>query len=85
MQSLNGLVTFYHRFGRNFCTIPAPIIDYMKKGNFVWTKYACASFKFIKEKLSGVPVLALPDFDKLIEVDCDGSHVGIGSVLKFSD
>lgn len=76
VQSFNGLVTFYHCFVRNFSTIPAPIIDYMKKGNFVWTTYACASFKFIKGKLSGAPVLALPDFYKLIQVDCDGSHVG---------
>jgi hypothetical protein len=49
-----------------------------RSGMFVLTEDAHKAFEEIKTKIASAGCLALPGFDKLFEVDCDASRIGIG-------
>ena len=61
----------------------APLNDFVKKNVFFeWREKQEQAFNQLKSDLITAPVLALPNFDKTFELECDASGTGIGVVLK---
>jgi hypothetical protein len=82
VRSFLGIVGFYRRFVRDFITIAAPLHELTKKGvSFNWGPTHQQAFDTLKSKLTQAPLLQLPDFDKMFELECDSSGFGIGEVL----
>jgi hypothetical protein len=48
---------------------------------FVWSSECEKAFHTLKRLLTTAPILAQPDIEKLFDVYCDASGIGIGCVL----
>ena len=67
VRSFHGLARFYRRFVPNFSSLASPLNELVKRDvAFCWTN---------------APTLALPNFSKTFEIECDASGVGICEVL----
>jgi len=59
----------------------APMTKVIKDTSFKWTPKAQSAFEEVKNKLIHTPVLVLPCFDQVFEIECDTLGGGIGGVL----
>jgi hypothetical protein len=82
IQSFFVLAGFYRRFVRDFSSIAAPLHELTKKDvTFAWSDSQEVAFRTLKDKLTHAPLLQLPDINKVFELECDASGIGLGAVL----
>ena len=84
VRSIHGLASFYRKFIKNFSFVCNAMTETIRgyKNDFKWTHGADKSFETLKQKVVELPVLALPDFNKVFQVECDASGSAIGVVLS---
>jgi hypothetical protein len=82
IRSFLGLAGYYRRFIPNFSKIAKPMTKHLEKeAKFEWSPQFKDAFLTLKKLLTTAPVLAQPDIEKLFDVYCDASGMGIGGVL----
>ena len=82
IRSFHGLTSFYRRFIPNFSAIASPLNEVVKKDiSFEWGERQQKALDDIKARLTQAPILALPNFEKTFELECDVFGVVIGAVL----
>ncbi|KAJ9514957.1 hypothetical protein QJQ45_002760 [Haematococcus lacustris] len=85
-KSFLGAANYVRKFVHNFSTIAAPLTNLTgpNKESFPWKAWPQAeldAFNALKQAISNVPMLKLPDHSKPFQVHCDASLEGIGAVL----
>lgn len=81
LRGFLGLTGYYMRFVRNYGIITRVLTDLTKKDAFLLTLKAEVAFEQLKQVLTTVPVLLLPDFNQQSTVECDASTQGVGAIL----
>ena len=86
VQSFLGFGNFYRKFIAKFSTLAAPLNNLLKKDTpFEWTNETQHAFKELKQQLTSVPVLTMPDQTKPFQIECDTSKYASGAVLTQLD
>ncbi|CAN6447752.1 unnamed protein product [Victoria cruziana] len=82
VRSFLGYAGFYRRLIKDFSKISRPLYDLLAKDvTFVFFEECHGSFLKLKEALSSVPILRVPDWSLPFEIMCDASDYAIGDIL----
>src|SRR5271156_4326487 len=77
-----GFCNFYRRFIKDFSHLAQPLFALTRKDTiFSWSDKPKKVFEEIKRIFTSTPVLAIPDTQKPMRVECDSSDFATGAVL----
>ncbi|XP_073119653.1 uncharacterized protein [Henckelia pumila] len=86
IRSFLGLAGYYRKFIKGFSSILVPLTALTKKNaKFIWKPECQKSFDVLKEALTTVLVLAMPQGEGDFVVYIDASKLGLGAVLMQQD
>jgi hypothetical protein len=82
VQSFLGLCSYYRKFVPGIAVLARSLSNLTKKNQrFPWGDEQHGSFEALKTILTSPPILAHPRYDLPMEIHCDASHYGVGTVL----
>jgi hypothetical protein len=81
LRGFLGLTGYYRKFVKNYRNIAAPLTTLVKKNSFTWTPATAQDFQTLKMAMCTTSVLALPNFTKIVVLECETSGKGIDVVL----
>ncbi|KAJ9546759.1 hypothetical protein OSB04_019302 [Centaurea solstitialis] len=82
VRSFLGLAGYYRRFIRDFSKVAVPLTSLTHKDvKFVWSEAQEDAFQTLKDYLTRVPILALPEGNDDFVVYSHASKLGLGCVL----
>jgi hypothetical protein len=82
VRSFLGAAQYWRKFIANFSSIAAPLhVVTSVKQVFQWGGKQQKAFDALKEKISSVPVLALPNLRQPLKIQIDASNYAMGAIL----
>lgn len=83
VRAFCGMMQYYHKFCKNLSQILVPLYELLgSKSAWNWTERHDKAFEECKKMLDSPPILVHYDPDLPIQVTCDASSYGLGSVIS---